>query len=198
MSKEDKKRNGRNGATGCGCVQANGRGTSGPVIECEGFTLRPWRMEDCESLAHHANNVQIYNNVRDHFPHPYTAADAVQFITMVQAAPGHTFAIEVGGQAVGGVGIVPGTDIERVSAEVGYWLGEEYWGHGIVTAATRALCDYVFANTEIVRLWAGVFAHNRASMRVLEKAGFTHLTTMRRAAIKNGVIIDLEYYELLK
>ena len=118
---------------------------------------------------------------------------------MVQAQPYvQNFAIEVAGEAVGGVGIVPLTDVERLSAEVGYWLGEDYWGRGITSEAVALLVDYVFRETEIIRLFASVYEYNSASMKVLEKVGFTRQAILRDAAIKNGRVIDMYYYDLIK
>ncbi len=168
-------------------------------IVTQTYTLRTWNLNDCASLAKHANNIKIWNNVRDLFPHPYSIADAEEFIGMVLSRPSpQEFAIEVDGQAVGGLGFVPGSDIERLNAEVGYWLGEAYWGRGIVSSALKTLADYIFEHTEIIRLFAGVYEHNAASMRVLEKAEFTKLAVLHKAAIKNNNIIDLHYYEKLK
>ena len=103
-------------------------------IEGEGFVVREWRFSDCDSLAENANNEKIWNNVMDHFPHPYTKQDAFDYISMVHAmpAPSMRFAIEVDGKAVGSIGFGSEGDIERVTAEIGYWLGEPYWGRGIM------------------------------------------------------------------
>ena len=148
----------------------------------ENFRLREWKLTDIVSLVKHINNEKIWNNVRDGLPYPYTMLDADKYIRMVQAQPYvQNFAIEVAGEAVGGVGIVPLTDVERFSAEVGYWLGE-----------------YVFRKTEIIRLFASVYEYNPASMKVLEKVGFTRQAILRDAAIKNGRVIDMYYYDLIK
>ncbi len=108
------------------------------------------------------------------------------------------FAIEVNGEAVGGIGIVRGTDIERVSAELGYWLGEEYWGRGIVTEAIKRFAPWIMDRYGLTRLHADCFTDNPASARVLEKAGFVHESTKRRAAIKHGVIKDMHVYVMLR
>lgn len=168
-------------------------------IECNGFILRPFVPQDAVSLARHADNVRIWNNVRDHFPHPYTRVDADAFIAVASAKdPVRDFAIVIGGEAVGGIGYVPGTDVERISAEVGYWLGEAYWGRGLMSEAVGALAAHIFATTDIQRLFATVFGHNAASMRVLEKAGFRRATIFRKATVKNGHVIDLYYYDKIK
>ena len=165
----------------------------------ENFRLREWKLTDIVSLVKHINNEKIWNNVRDGLPYPYTMLDADKYIRMVQAQPYvQNFAIEVAGEAVGGVGIVPLTDVERFSAEVGYWLGEDYWGRGITSEAVALLVDYVFRKTEIIRLFASVYEYNPASMKVLEKVGFTRQAILRDAAIKNGRVIDMYYYDLIK
>lgn len=172
---------------------------SNTQIECDGFLLRPFAPEDAESLARHANNIQIWNNVRDLFPHPYKRTDADAFIAFASGkSPVQDFAIVIGSEAVGGIGYVPGIDVERVSAEVGYWLGEPYWGRGMMSAAVKALAAHIFAATEIQRLFAPVFSHNPASMRVLEKAGFRKVGILQKAAVKNGRVTDMHYYELTK
>ncbi len=165
----------------------------------ENFRLREWKLTDIVSLVKHINNEKIWNNVRDGLPYPYTMLDADKYIRMVQAQPYvQNFAIAVAGEAVGGVGIVPLTDVERFSAEVGYWLGEDYWGRGITSEAVALLVDYVFRKTEIIRLFASVYEYNPASMKVLEKVGFTRQAILRDAAIKNGRVIDMYYYDLIK
>lgn len=161
------------------------------------FRLRPLREDDAPALVRYADNVRVWNNVRDYFPHPYRLTDAQAFIAISAAKnPVTEFAIEVDGEAVGVIGYVPQTDVERVSAEVGYWIGEPFWGKGIMPAALRELTGKIFAETEIRRLFAPVFEYNHASMRVLEKAGFEKKTIFRQAAVKNGKVIDLHYYEL--
>ncbi len=165
----------------------------------ENFKLREWKLTDITALVKHINNIKMWNNVRDGLPHPYTILDADNYIRMVQAQPYiQNFAIEVEGEAVGGVGIVPLTDVERLSAEVGYWLGESYWNRGITSEAVTLLVDYVFRQTEIIRLFASVYEYNPASMKVLEKVGFTRRAILRDAAIKNGQVIDMYYYDLIK
>jgi RimJ/RimL family protein N-acetyltransferase len=163
------------------------------------YTIRPWRLSDAPSLAQAANNLNVWQNLRDGFPHPYTEADGVAFITMSNAAdPVTNFAIEVDGAAVGGIGWVPHGDVERFSAEFGYWLAEPHWGRGIMSAAVRDFVDHLFENTEIVRLYAGIFAFNAASGRVLEKADFRRVGILERAAFKNGRFVDKILYELVK
>ena len=147
------------------------------------------------SLTLHANNRRVWETLRDRFPHPYTRADALAFVRRVRSAlPETSFAIEVDGSAVGGIGFMLQHDVERVSAEIGYWLGEPYWGRGICTEALRAVTAYAIERHELTRVLAVPFAHNAASQRVLEKAGFQREGHMRRSAIKDGRICDQLLY----
>jgi len=153
--------------------------------------VRDWRAEDRDSLARYANNPAIARNLRDRFPHPYTRGDAECFLAFCEEmSPRTYFAIATPDEAVGGIGITLHDDIERVSAELGYWLGEPFWGRGIATEAAIAVTDWAFATFPLTRVYATPFAENPASARVLEKAGFQLEGRMRRCAIKNGQIID--------
>jgi ribosomal-protein-alanine N-acetyltransferase len=160
--------------------------------------VRSWRTSDAEPIARHANNRKIWLNLRDAFPHPYTIHDARDFIkSMKNRAPETTFAIDVGGEAVGSVGFVLRHDVERVSAEIGYWLAEPFWGRGIATEALVATTDHAISTHNLTRVYALPFAWNAASCRVLEKAGFQLEATLRRSAIKNGVITDQLQYAFI-
>lgn len=155
------------------------------------LTLRDWRDEDATVIAPLANNRAIWINVRDRFPHPYSIADAEIFVAKSQAEdPRRNFAICLDDEPIGSIGIIPGTDIYRKSAEVGYWLGEPYWGRGYASEAIRGFTDWAFGHYDLVRLFASVFTYNEASARALEKAGFTREATSRCAAIKDGKIFD--------
>ena len=161
-------------------------------------TLRAWRAADAASLVKYANNRNVARQLRDRFPHPYTAADARQFIQSVaNARPTTAFAITVEGEAVGGTGIAPGADVERFSAEVGYWLGEPFWGRGITAEAVRLVSDYAFRTCNMLRLFALPFADNAQSIRVLEKAGYTLEATLRASSVKEGVAKDQALYALV-
>jgi RimJ/RimL family protein N-acetyltransferase len=162
-------------------------------------TLRPWRVGDEPSLVRYADNRNVSRNLKDRFPFPYTAADADTWIGHVATqTPATAFAIVVDGAAVGGIGIELGTDVHRRSAEIGYWLGEPFWGRGIATEALRALTDYAFATFDICRLEAGVFDWNPASARVLEKAGYTLEGRARSAVVKDGRLGDRLLYALVR
>lgn len=165
-------------------------------IETERLVLRPWRTGDEEPLARHANNRKVWLNLRDRFPHPYTRQNARDWLAHCAADPEPMFnlAIEHAGEAVGGIGLVPMTDVSRFSAEVGYWLGESVWGRGIASEALRGFTDYVFKGFSFERLEARVFASNPASARVLEKAGYEHEATLRRSVFKEGRFLDSHVY----
>lgn len=161
-------------------------------------TLRPWRAGDERSLIQHANDRRVWQNLRDRFPHPYTADDAVQWVRMASLLTDSQFAIEVDGAAAGGIGFEQLDDVYRSGAELGYWLGAAYWGRGIMTDAVRAVAEHAFAEAEIARLQAGVFSWNVPSMRVLEKAGFAREGVHRHAVIKSGELGDLVMYARLR
>jgi RimJ/RimL family protein N-acetyltransferase len=159
------------------------------------FNLRRWQKGDEASLIKHANNYQIWRNLRDVFPHPYTMQDAEGWVKLCESETKPTvFAIEIDGAAVGGVGIVVQTDVFRKNAEIGYWLGETYWGKGIITEAVKEMSDYAFRQFDIHRLYAGVFEYNKASMRVLEKAGFAFEAILKQAVIKEKKLWDEHIY----
>ena len=161
------------------------------LLDLGDVKLRSWQKDDLKALLRHANNPKIAANLRDQFPHPYTRRDAIDYLEYAQVQePVTSFAIEYGDEAVGGVGFLIGRDIARTSAEMGYWLSEELWGRGIATRAASAMSEWAFENYGLTRVFAMAFAHNAASIRVLEKAGFEREGLLRRSAIKNGVVLD--------
>jgi [ribosomal protein S5]-alanine N-acetyltransferase len=164
----------------------------------ERCTLRPWRLSDASSIVRHANNLNVARHLRDRFPHPYTLKDAEQFLSFAanEERPSN-FAIEVAGSAVGGLGFVPGSDVERFSAEVGYWLGEEVWGRGVVTEALTMFTRYAFSDLGLLRIFALPLADNAASIRVLEKAGFRVEGTLRSSCVKFGQPRDQALYAIV-
>lgn len=165
------------------------------LTTCE---VRSWERLDVASLALHANNRNIWINLRDRFPHPYTRSDARTFIreTRLQR-PETAFAIAVEGAAVGGIAFVMNVDVERVSAEIGYWLSEAFWGRGIMTDALVAVTAYAADAHGLTRLYALPFAGNAASCRVLEKAGYVLEGRLRRSAVKDGLITDQLQYAFI-
>ena len=167
-------------------------------IDCGICKVRSWRLEDAEAIVRHANNRKIWLNLRDRFPHPYSDRNAHIYLKqVVSTQPEVNFAIDLAGEAVGGVGLVLGTDVERHSAEVGYWLGESLWGRGIATAALKGSIRYAIAEYGLWRVFAVPFSENAASIRVLEKAGFVREGLMRRSAVKNGRILDQVLYAFI-
>ncbi len=165
------------------------------------FILRPWRREDTANVAQYANNDKIAQNLRDVFPYPYTLADAQGFVSSCVEADEtcQLFrAIEVDGRAVGSISLCLGSDVYRMTAELGYWLAEEYWGRGIMTEAVRRICREGYDRWEnLLRIYAEPFAHNAGSRRVLEKAGFTLEGVMRKSVLKRRKVCDSCMYALL-
>lgn len=157
--------------------------------------IRDWCPEDADALVRHADDYEIWRQVRDQFPHPYGREDAEQWIAHnASADPPLAYAVEVDGEAVGAIGVIPQDDIYRKSAELGYWLGRAYWGRGIMSEAVGAFARWALDAFDLERVYAGVFATNPASARVLEKAGFQFEGRLRRAVIKEGEVIDLLMY----
>ncbi len=164
------------------------------------FLLRPWRADDRESLVQHANNRNVWRNLGDVFPHPYTLADADEWIeAREQDVPPHTmFAIVVDGAAVGGIGFNQLKGALRMTAGIGYWLGEDYWGRGIATEALKLVTEYAFSTFKLRRLEAVVYPWNPASARVLEKAGYEREGRLRKSHIKNGRPVDVFLYAIIR
>ncbi len=163
------------------------------------FKLRKWQPEDVESLVKYANNSKIAKNLTNQFPHPYRKEDAIKFIQMtLSQQPTTIFAIEINGEAVGSIGLHPQTDVHLKNAELGYFLGEPYWGKGIMTAAIQQMVDYGFKTFEITRIFARPFGTNFGSQRVLEKAGFVLEGRFEKILFKNGEYLDDLIYAVRK
>lgn len=160
--------------------------------------LRHWEAGDKRNLLRFANNRAIWRNLLDTFPHPYTEADAQFWLEHVKANSNCDLAIQFEGEAVGGVGVIPQRAVAQKTAHFGYWLAEPMWGRGIATAAARAMTAHVFATMPLWRLEATVFAWNPASMRVLEKAGFSREGVLRKSAYKDGELIDSIMYAKIR
>ena len=163
--------------------------------------IRRWELSDARDLATALSNKKIQDNLRDGLPYPYTEQDGKEFISaMLSANENDTFAfaITVNGKVIGSIGAFRQGNIHRQTAELGYYIAEEYWGKGIMTEAVKQLCDYVFSNTDIIRIYAEPFAYNIGSCRVLEKAGFQYEGTLRSNALKNGNVFDMKMYSKLK
>lgn len=155
------------------------------------FTLRPWTVDDLESLVKYANNSKIAKNLTDKFPSPYTIENGKFFIeSATKKSPPNILAIDVNNEAVGGIGIHPQSDIHCKNAELGYWLAEPFWGNGIITKAITQMIEYGFKNWDINRIFARPFETNIASQRVLEKAGFILEGRFKKTLFKNGEYLD--------
>ncbi|MDR1341892.1 MAG: GNAT family N-acetyltransferase [Prevotellaceae bacterium] len=171
------------------------------AYKCSSFMLREWQLSDAASLAENASNIHVRSSLHDYFPYPYSEEEGKQFIGMAlsKPRPATDMAIVVDGKAVGGISIALQTDVERISAEIGYWLGENYWNRGIMTEAVKEMASYAFLNfLQLRKIYATIFDFNIASQRVLQKAGFEREGILKQAAIKNGKVIDLHYYGLIK
>ena len=171
------------------------------VLNLNDIIIRPWQTGDELSLVQHANNRKIWINVRDRFPYPYTLKDAEIWVRVAGADRNMiNLAIEFEGLAVGGIGLVFKQDVYRRSAEIGYWLGEDFWNRGIATRAVKALTSYIFKQEQfdINRIYAGIFEYNTASARVLEKAGYQLEARLRKSVTKDDNTVDELIYTMLK
>lgn len=170
------------------------------VLHGERVILRPWRSGDEPALVRHGDDREIWRNLTDRFPHPYTHAEAVTWIARArdEVPDGGALAIELDGEAVGGVGFERKQDLARLSAEVGYWLGRAVWGRGLASEALRILTAHAFASTDLERLQATVLVWNPASGRVLEKCGYNREGLLRRSAAKDGEVVDTWLYARLR
>jgi RimJ/RimL family protein N-acetyltransferase len=167
-------------------------------LDCGAFILRGWEETDRDSLVAQANNRNVWRNLRDRFPHPYTENDAEAWLALARAQPDWlNWAIVVDDAAVGCVGLEPLTDVHAGTTHIGYWLGEPYWGRGIMTAAVQAIAGHAFSPLGFKRIETPVFAWNPASMRVLEKCGFVREGVMAKSVLKDGELIDSVLYARL-
>ena len=163
--------------------------------------IRKWDPADAKDLSAVLSNAKRHDNLRDGLPYPYTEQDGLDFISAMLSADANetfAFAITTEGKVIGSIGVFRQGNIHRRTAELGYYIAEAYWGKGLMTKAVRQICRYVFDNSDILRIYAEPFAFNAASCRVLEKAGFQYEGTLRSNAVKNGSVIDMKMYSLLK
>lgn len=167
-------------------------------VECQ---IRQWKIEDAADLAEAINNKNIQNNLRDGLPCPYTEKDAREFIEAMLNSDKNTtfaFAITSAGKVIGSIGVFRQDNIHSQTAEMGYYIKESLWGNGLGTSAVKQICNYIFAHTDIIRIFAEPFASNIASCRILEKSGFQYEGTLRSNAVKNGQVLDMKMYSLIK
>ena len=161
--------------------------------------LRHWKPDDLDNLVKFANNKKIADKLTDAFPHPYSRGNGISYInTFKDDNPARVFAIEVNGIACGSIGIYLQNDIHRKNAEIGYWLGEEYWGKGIITEAITRMIEHGFKSFDVNRIYARPFSTNPASARALEKAGMKLEARLEKSLFKNGQFLDELIYSILK
>ena len=137
-------------------------------------TLRKWRLSDAKDLAKSLSNKNILNNLRDGLPYPYTEKDAAEYISKILASDKNkvfAFAVCVDDKAVGSIGAFRQSNIHYKTAELGYYLAEEHWGKGIMTTAVRRLCETLFRETDIIRIFAEPFAKKRRLAARSRKGG---------------------------
>ena len=160
-------------------------------------TLKEIQQASTVAIQQLANNPLIAQNLKDVFPHPYALANAEEFIALAkQGVLGYVFGIFVADTFIGVCRVVPQGDIYRNNAEIGYWIGEPYWGKGYATQTVQLLTNFAFNELQVLRVFAGVFSPNKASMRVLEKAGYTLEAVLKSAIVKNGVILDEHLFRI--
>ena len=159
------------------------------------WQVRSFRPDDAPTLAKYGNNREVWRNIWDQHPYPYSIEDAQEWIQFaMQQDPETIFAIAHATETIGSIGMLPQSDVARLSAEVGYWLGQPFWGRGIATESLKVLTEYAFTELGLVRLYATVLEWNPASARVLEKAGYEYEGLLRKSAIKDGQIMDQWLY----
>ena len=163
--------------------------------------MRQWQISDAEALKNIINNKKILDNLRNGIPYPYTIENAKEFITQtLNAEKGsqYAWAVLANGKMIGNIGVFRKDNIHCRTAEIGYYIAEEYWGMGIMTNVLKNVCKFIFENTDIIRIFAEPFAYNTASCRVLEKTGFALEGVLRQNAVKNGKILDMKMYSIIK
>jgi ribosomal-protein-alanine N-acetyltransferase len=164
-----------------------------------GFIIRGWKKGDEASLQKHANNPKVSACLMDRFPSPCTIEAAELWVdNLLYQDPLVNFAISIDDKVMGGIGLEPRQDVYRKTAILGYWLSEELWGRGIMPEAVKLVTIYAFSQLDFIRIQASVYSKNPASMRVLEKAGFTKEGIMHNAVIKQGIIMDEHLYAIIK
>jgi len=165
------------------------------------FELRELQSSDAISIAKYANNNNIANNLRNIFPHPYTVEDARSFINESrnnEEKNQYIRAIVVNQEAAGVIGCFIKDDVHCKCCEIGYWLGEEFWGKGIMTEAVKRMCQEIFQSFDVVRIFAEIFSYNAGSIKVLEKAGFQLEGKLKNSIYKNGIVSDSFIYAFIR
>ncbi|MEM7673661.1 MAG: GNAT family protein [Verrucomicrobiota bacterium] len=159
-------------------------------IELARSMIRKWELSDAASLSRYADDYEIWKYLRDSFPHPYTLSDAEFFLSELAPESEYSFAIEVDGEAVGGIGGKPQDDIHAHCIEIGYWLGQKFWGRGIMSEVLAAFSNALLQDRQFTRVYALPFSTNLGSIRILENAGFYLEGITRGSAVKESVLLD--------
>ena len=163
------------------------------------FILRQWQLNDAPSLQRNADDRRVSATLLDRFPYPYTLEDAVNFIGMkINETPVTNFAIDIGGEVAGVISIDVRADVYRKTPLLGYWISPGYRGKGIITEAVKIITNYAFNTLDIICIQANVFGNNPASMRVLEKSGFTRQGILPKSVVKNGVVLDEHLFTIYR
>ena len=163
--------------------------------------ITKWKIEYAEDLAKALNNRKVLDNLRDGLPFPYTENDAKEFIeAMINADANKVFAFAIvyDNKCIGSIGVFRQDNIHCKTAELGYYIAEEYWGKGLMTQAVKEICNFIFDSTDIIRIYAEPFIHNIGSQRVLEKNGFCCEGVLKNNAYKYGRVVDMKMYAKLK
>lgn len=168
-------------------------------IDVSKIALRKWQRGDEDNLVFHANNSEVAKFLKDSFPAPYTFSDALQWVKFAnRSIDSYHLAITLSGEVIGAIGVEKQRDVYCKSAELGYWLGEDYWNQGIMTSVVKEMVEIAFQNFKIVRLFANVFSENKASAVVLEKAGFVLESVQKSAIYKNKKFMDQLTYTIIR
>ena len=152
-----------------------------------------------EEIQKLANNHAIAVNLRDAFPYPYTVEDAVTYLELAaDGVLGHVFGIYDNDTFVGCCSLIPQNDVYRINAEIGYWIGEPYWGRGYATDAVRQCLKFAFEELNLLRVYANIYEYNIGSMKVLGKVGFEKEAIIKSSIMKEGKIFDEHLYSIRK
>lgn len=164
------------------------------------ITLRNLKVEDAESLVKYANNKKIFDNMRDAFPHPYTLINAANYIKISNEISDSKliYGIEYNGEIIGCIGGFVDEDIYIKTCELGYWIGEPFWGKGITSEAIQLMTEKLFKRFDIVRLYAEPYETNIGSRKALEKAGFKLESIKEKSVFKNGEILNSCIYVMIR
>lgn len=165
-----------------------------PRLDCGPAVLRPWQMDDLDSLVESANDESVSRGLRDRFPYPYSGDDGRAWLEYAVRASEPLWALEIDGAAVGGVSLHPGSDVHRHAAELGYWLAQRHWNHGVMSRVIATFAPRAMQAYGLYRLYATIYEGNPASCRVLEKCGFVHEGVNKSAVVKRGRLLDLHMY----